>query len=163
MASYLKFRERFRKPEDFLRSLGIKRGDVILDHGCGIGSYSIPAAKMVGVTGKVYALDIHPIGIEKTQKRAEKEGLRNLETILSGLENGLPDQYVDIVLLIDVFTWIEDKVALLNEFHRVLKPSGQLVVLIDHASPDECKTIVDKTGQFRLAKQDGNVLYYLRV
>ncbi|MFW9933576.1 MAG: class I SAM-dependent methyltransferase, partial [Candidatus Thorarchaeota archaeon] len=99
MASYLKFRERFRKPEDFLRSLGIKRGDVILDHGCGIGSYSIPAAKMVGVTGKVYALDIHPIGIEKTQKRAEKEGLRNLETILSGLENGLPDQYVDIVLL----------------------------------------------------------------
>ncbi|MFW9933250.1 MAG: class I SAM-dependent methyltransferase, partial [Candidatus Thorarchaeota archaeon] len=114
-------------------------------------------------TGKVYALDIHPIGIEKTQKRAEKEGLRNLETILSGLENRLPDQYVDIVLLIDVFTWIEDKVALLNEFHRVLKPSGQLVVLIDHASPDECKTIVDKTGQFRLAKQDGNVLYYLRV
>ncbi len=119
MASFLHFRERFRKPEEFLLEIGIQENETVLDHGCGVGSYSIPAAKIVGSNGKVYALDIHPMAIERTKNRAEKADLYNVETILSGLENGLPDEHVDVVLLIDVFTWIEDKTALLKEFHRV--------------------------------------------
>jgi len=162
MASYLKFRERFRKPATFLESIGVKQGDIILDHGCGIGSYAIPAAKMVGPEGMVYALDIHPIAVERTRKRAEKAGLNNLETILSSLENGLPNQHADIVLLIDVFTWIHDKQSLLQEFHRVLKPFGQLVILIDHASPDDCRDIVLKSRMFTLEKQEDNILLFRR-
>ncbi len=163
MASFLRFRERFRKPEEFLRGIGIKENDFILDHGCGVGSYSIPAARLVGPEGKVYALDIHPMGIERTQKRAEKAGLTNVETILSGLENGLPDEHVDVVLLIDVFTWIHDKTALLQEFHRVLKPSGRLFILIDHTSPDGCKTNVKQSGLFKLVSQEENLLGYVKV
>ncbi len=162
MASYLKFRERFRKPKEFLQQLGISQGEIILDHGCGIGSYSIPAAELVGPNGMVYALDIHPLAIERTEKRAQKGGIRNLKTILSGLENGLPDGSVDTVLLIDVFTWIEDKPALLKEFHRVLKPSGRLFILIDHASPEECKSIVSETHLFDLDAQNNNLLQYIR-
>ena len=162
MASFLRFRERFRKPEEFLREIGIQENETVLDHGCGVGSYSIPAAKIVGPKGKVYALDIHPIAVERTKKRAEKTDLYNVETILSGLENGLPDQHVDVVLLIDVFTWIEDKITLLKEFHRVLKPSGRLFVLIDHASPDGCKDIVEQSGLFVLVSQEDNLLSYVK-
>ena len=162
MASYLKFRERFRRPKEFLQQLGISQGEVVLDHGCGIGSYSIPAAELVGPEGMVYALDIHPLAIEKTEKRAEKRGIKNLKTILSGLENGLPNAHVDTVLLIDVFTWIEDKPALLKEFHRVLKPSGRLFILIDHASPEECKSVVSETHLFDLVTQEDNLLHYTR-
>ena len=124
MASYLRLRERFRKPEEFVRMIGIKENDIILDHGCGIGSYTIPAAKIVGPKGWVYALDIHPMAVERTKKRAEKEGLGNVVTILSGLENGLSDEHVDVAMLIDVFTWIDDKNALLEEFYRVMKPGA---------------------------------------
>ena len=162
MASYLKFRERFRKPADFLQSIGIKSGDIILDHGCGIGSYAIPAAKIVGPSGKVYALDIHHIAVEKTAERAAHAGLGNLETILSGLENGLPDQSVDIILLIDVYTWIPDKQALLEEFHRTLKSEGRLIILIDHDSPEGCKRDVAQSELFELERQEENVLYYCK-
>jgi ubiquinone/menaquinone biosynthesis C-methylase UbiE len=162
MASYLKFRERFRKPKEFLEQLDISQGEVVLDHGCGIGSYSIPAAELVGPSGMVYALDIHPLAIERTEKRAQKDRIENLKTILSGLENGLPDGHVDTVLLIDVFKSIEDKPALLREFHRVLKPSGRLFILIDHVSPEECKSVVSKTNLFDLVTQKDNLLHYIR-
>ncbi|MFW9851180.1 MAG: class I SAM-dependent methyltransferase [Candidatus Thorarchaeota archaeon] len=163
MASYLRFRERFTKPEKFLHKIGIKEGDVILDHGCGVGSYAIPAAKIVGSEGMVYALDIHPIAVERTDKRAKKEGLTNVKTILSGLENGLPDEHVDVAMLIDVFTMIQDMPALLKEFHRVLKPSGRLIILIDHASPEGCKTTVKQSGLFNLVSQEENLLTYVRI
>jgi ubiquinone/menaquinone biosynthesis C-methylase UbiE len=160
MASYLRFREHFRKPEEFLHNIGIKEGDVILDHGCGIGSYAIPAAKIAGPKGMVYALDIHPMAVERTKNRAKKEELSNVETILSGLENGLPDEHVDVAMLIDVFTWIDDKIALLEEFHRVMKQGASLVILIDHASPDGCKKIVKQSNLFEFISQDENVLIY---
>ena len=162
MASYLRFRERFRKPAEFLRHIGLRKGDIILDHGCGVGSYAIPAAEMVGKEGKVFALDIHPLAVKQTKERAEKAGLENLETILSGLENGLPDQYVDIILLLDVFKSIQDKLPLLEEFHRVVKPSGRLIILIDHESPDHCKDIISNSGMFTLEHQEENILYYRR-
>ena len=162
MASYLRFRERFRKPSAFLQNIGVKKGDIILDHGCGIGSYAIPAARMVGPEGKVYALDIHPIAVERTKERAEQAGLGNLEPILSGLSNGLPDQFVDIVLLLDVFKSVQDKLSLLREFHRVLKPSGRLIILIDHESPEHCKELVSKTNLFTLSRQEENILFYER-
>ena len=162
MASYLRFRERFRKPEEFLRGIEIQEDETVLDHGCGIGSYSIPAARIVGVNGMVYALDIHPIAVERTRRRAEKANLTNVETILSGLESGLLDENVDVVLLIDVFTWVDDKTALLHEFYRVLKPSGRLFVLIDHTSPNECKSIVEQTGLFVLVSQKNNLLSYVK-
>ena len=40
-----------------LKKTGIKRGKTVLDFGCGSGTYTIPAAKIVGKEGKVYALD----------------------------------------------------------------------------------------------------------
>lgn len=162
MAAYLRFRERFRKPTEFLEKLGLEHGHRVLDFGCGIGSYSIPAAKIVGEKGVVYALDIHPMAVERVKKRMMKAGLENIVTIQSGLETGLMDESLDFVLLIDVFTWIKDKHELLAELYRVIKPTGRFVMLIDHASPDECGAIVADTGLFNLESQEENVLVYLR-
>jgi ubiquinone/menaquinone biosynthesis C-methylase UbiE len=160
MAWYLKFRERFRKPAEFVSTLGISEGHKVLDYGCGVGSYTIPVARLVGVSGKVYALDIHPIAIERVEKRAEEEGFSNIETILSDLATGLPEEHLEFALLIDVYTSIDDKVSLLKEIHRILKPSGNLVFLIDHASPEECKETVEASGFFKLVRQEENILRY---
>ena len=163
MAWYLRIRERFRKPQQFIERLGIKEGDKILDYGCGIGSYTIPAAKIVGKDGMVYALDVHPIAVERVQKRARKKGVHNIETIQSDIITGLPDEHLEYTLLIDVYTWVDDKETLLQEMHRILKPSGRLVFLIDHVSPEGCKQTVDESGLFRLEKQDDNVLHYVKI
>jgi precorrin-6B methylase 2 len=40
-----------------LKRIGIRRGQTVLDFGCGYGIYTIPVAKIVGEHGRVYALD----------------------------------------------------------------------------------------------------------
>ncbi|MFW9967312.1 MAG: class I SAM-dependent methyltransferase [Candidatus Thorarchaeota archaeon] len=163
MAWYLRFRERFRKPADFVSNLGIGEGHNVLDYGCGIGSYTIPAARLVGETGRVYALDIHPFAIERVKKRARKEELSNIETIQSDLATGLPENHLDFALLIDVYTWVDNKIGLLKEIHRILRPSGELVFLIDHVSPEGCKVAVEDSGLFKLVLQEGNLLRYEKI
>jgi ubiquinone/menaquinone biosynthesis C-methylase UbiE len=83
MAIAMKLRDVFRPRGKILDELGIKEGYSILDYGCGPGSYSIIAARLRGPTGKVYALDIHPMTIQSVQNAAKKKKLANIETILS--------------------------------------------------------------------------------
>jgi len=49
------------KPEEEVRKLGLKEGQKVLDYGCGIGSYTFPAARLVGDRGRVYASDREPL------------------------------------------------------------------------------------------------------
>jgi len=43
---------------EFLAEVSVNKGQSVLDFGCGSGTYTIPAAKLVGESGRVYALDI---------------------------------------------------------------------------------------------------------
>ena len=52
---------------EVLRRIGIKRGQTVLDFGCGYGAYTIPVAEIVGEQGRVYALD----KVIKISERAE--------------------------------------------------------------------------------------------
>jgi SAM-dependent methyltransferase len=76
------------------------------------------------------------------------------------LETGLPDEHLDCTLLIDVYTWVDDKIGLLKEIHGILRPSGNLVFLIDHVSPEGSKNTVEESGLFKFILQEGNVLRY---
>ncbi len=147
----------------FVQELGVTEGDRVLDYGCGIGSYSIPLAKAVGTSGRVYALDIHPVAVGEVRKRALKEGFTNIDTIQSDLATGIEDEHLDYALLIDVWTWVSDKMGLLEEMHRIIKPSAKLVILIDHAAPEDAKKVVDDSELFRFIKLEENVLHYEKV
>ncbi|MCK4736661.1 MAG: class I SAM-dependent methyltransferase, partial [Methanophagales archaeon] len=142
MKTVLRMREITGKPERTLREMGIQKGQTVLDYGCGIGCFSIPAAKMVGEEGIVYALDIHPRAIRTVEKRIKR--IANIKTILSDRDTGLPDESVDIVLLYDVFQMISEKEKLLEELHRVLKPDGILFATAEHLDPEEFMNIFAK-------------------
>lgn len=124
----MRIRGIFRNKRREVLLTGAKSGDVILDYGCGIGFNVIPAAEIVGEEGLVYALDIHPLAIKSVEKKIKKRGLKNVKTILSGLDTGLPDESVDIVLLYNVLPMVKDRPALIKELYRVLKPGGVLSV-----------------------------------
>jgi len=81
----------------------------------------MPLAKLVGESGKIYALDIHPLAIQKVKDIASKKQLRNVETILSDCQTGLPDNSLDAVLLYDAFHHLSDPDLVLNEIHRLLR------------------------------------------
>ena len=130
MALMYKFRDFFIPRSKILSEIDIKRGFVILDYGCGPGSYSVVAARLVGETGKVYALDIHPLAIEKVKTAASKKGLTNVETIQSDGATGLDSESVDVVLLCDILHHLSERDAVLKELYRVLKPKGKVFLSV---------------------------------
>jgi len=162
MSLFFRIRDRFRDPGKQLEKVGIKEGQTLLDFGCGSASYVIPAARMVGGKGMVYALDIHPLAISAVEKKATKEGLTNIATILSDRDTGLPDESIDVVLLYDVIRSIKDKRALLKELHRVMKENGLLSILAEHIKVEDVVEIAEKGGLFSLRYRHGKLLKFKR-
>ena len=160
MKSILTVRNIFRKPERILHEMGLHEGQSMLDYGCGIGSFSIPAAKIVGNNGVVYALDIHPLAIKTVEKEIRKKKISNIKTILSGRDTGLPDESVDLVLLYDVLQMIKDKEKLLEELHRVLKSGGSLFATAEHLKVSEFMSILTKEKLFTLIGQKGELFEF---
>jgi ubiquinone/menaquinone biosynthesis C-methylase UbiE len=120
---------------EMLRQIGISRGQTVLDFGCGYGICTIPAARIVGEQGKLYALDKDREALDGLTQRADSAGLRNISRMeTSGeLEIGLTDESVGVVILFDVFhsfyfPKVEDRRRLLAEIHRVMKPSAFLSI-----------------------------------
>ncbi|MFC2035039.1 class I SAM-dependent methyltransferase [Chloroflexota bacterium] len=106
----------------------LQERQTFLDYGCGTGDFTIPAAKVVGTKGKVYALDCFPRQLEIVEKKSKKAGLTNIETILSDNKTGLPDECVDAIWMGDVLHEVKERRAVLEELHRVLRGEGILAI-----------------------------------
>lgn len=125
--------------ENILKYIGIKRGQNVLDFGCGSGNYTIPAGKVVGEHALVYALDEDKEALDQLMSKAKSIGLKNITRLdTSGKSRiGLDNESIDVVLLYDVlhyyyFPQEEDRRRLLYEVYRVLKPNGLLSVYPTH-------------------------------
>ena len=162
MSCGYKFRDFFLPRKNILEQVGIKPGFHALDYGCGPGSYLIPLAELVGMSGKIYALDIHPLAIQKAKDIASKKQLANLETILSDCRTGLPDNTLSIVLLYDAFHHLSDPDRILKELHRVLKPDGILSFSDHHMKANEIVSAVTNSGLFSLSRKDQRTYSFIK-
>ncbi len=129
----------FFSPEQTLVKLGLTgsccdAGDL----GCGYGTFSIPAARIV--RGTVYALDIEAEMVEATARKARLAGLNNVRVegrdfVAHG--TGLADASVDYVMLFNILH-CEQPEVLLREAYRVLSAGGRLGIMhwnYDPATP----------------------------
>ncbi len=126
----------------FLEDIGIKRGQIVLDFGCGAGNYTIPASKLVGENGRVYAQDKNIEVINQLIKKAESEGLENIVPINSqsaDLKINLEDESVDVILVYDVLHYynVVERNKIYDEFYRVLKKEGLLSIYPKHNKFDQ--------------------------
>ncbi|TET46500.1 class I SAM-dependent methyltransferase [candidate division TA06 bacterium] len=153
MSLTYRFRDLFSPPRNILGEAGIEQGFHVLDYGCGPGSYTTPLEALVGKSGKIYALDIHPLAIKKVQRIVSKKHLTNVKTIHSDCKTGLPDNSVNVVLLYDILHDLSDPNGVLEELHRVLKPGGILSFTDHHLKEDEILSKVTNKGLFRLSKK----------
>ena len=120
-----------------LREADIQPGFQVLDYGCGPGAYIADVAQQVGPSGRIYALDIHPLAIERVRELCKRKQLTNVETIQSDCQTGLPRDSVDVVLLYDIFHMLSEPDSVLAELHRVLKPGGMLSLLDPHMQEED--------------------------
>ncbi len=162
MSLIFRIRDLISPRRDVLAEVGIKPGFYVLDYGCGPGGYISALAKLVGTSGRIYALDIHPLAIRAVQKIALRERMENLETIRSDRETGLPDISLDVVLLYDVFHGLSNPNGVLEEIHRVLKPDGILSFSDHHIGEDEIISRVTETGLFRLSRKGNKTYSFLK-
>jgi ubiquinone/menaquinone biosynthesis C-methylase UbiE len=162
MAFGYKFRDLLVPRRKVLEEVDIKSGFHILDYGCGPGSYSLAAAELVGESGKVYALDIHPLAIRVVRDKASRMGLINVETIHSDSDAGLPAESLDVVLLYDTFHGLSRPDEVLAELHRVLKLGGVLSFNDHHMKDDEIVARVTEKGLFRLSGRGKRVYNFVK-
>ncbi|HAR35897.1 MAG TPA: SAM-dependent methyltransferase [Acidobacteria bacterium] len=152
LALSYKIRDLRRPRRIILEEVEIKPGDRVLDFGCGPGSYLLPLVEMVGPPGKIYALDINPLAIRMVRGLAERKQLKNISTIHSDGPTGLPDDYLDVVLLYDVFHHLEQPQEVLRELHRILKPGGILSVSDHHLKASQIIQALTESNLFKLLK-----------
>ncbi len=126
MTAIMSIKRLFRDIDGEIRYAGIESGCRLLDFGCGLGFNTIPAAKIVGPEGKVFALDISGQAIEVLKKKAKKNNLENIKIILSDCDTGLESSSMDVVYLHNTLPLIKNKEDVLDEIHRVLKKEGRL-------------------------------------
>ncbi len=148
-----KFRDFFFPRREILKEVGIKPGFKILDYGCGSGSYVRDASEMVGPSGKIYALDINPVAIEMVQNLAFIKHLKNVETILTDYNTGLPGSSVDVVLLYDAYHTLKKPELVMKEMHRILKPEGILSFRDRYMRDEEIMEGVTRKRLFKLKKE----------
>jgi len=120
----------FFSPAETLSKLGLTGScrDVV-DFGCGYGTFTIPAARMI--RGTVHALDIEGDMVEATRRKAEAARLTNVRVqrrdfVADG--TGLPDASVDYAMLFNLLH-CEQPEVLLCEAWRILLSGGRLGIM----------------------------------
>jgi arsenite methyltransferase len=103
----------------------VKKGEAVLDIGCGAGVDTLLAAIMVGSEGRVIGIDLIPEMLNRAKMNLEKTSFKNV-TFQEGSAEELPfpDGTFDVVISNGAFNLIPDKAKALREVFRVLKSSG---------------------------------------
>jgi len=110
--------------------LGIASGKGVADIGAGSGWFAVRAARRVGSSGTVYAVDINPEAIRYIDNRVHRESLVNVKTILSKPDDPmLPKETVDAVLLLKTYHEVADPVAFLEHLRPALRPGARLGII----------------------------------
>ncbi len=134
------YRRWMQPPDKLIERSGIKPGMTVLDLGCGSGAFTPFVARMVGESGKVYAVDIQPAMLNQMERKlakAENRDIKNIELRQAGAYH-LPfqDRALDLVYMVTVLQEIPDRARALREVSRVLKPGGILAVTEFLPDPD---------------------------
>jgi len=170
-------RRKILPPEETLIKIGLNKNQIFIDIGCGIGYFSIPASKIVGHEGKVFALDTSKEMIEELRIRILKNKITNIDTIISDPYHFHIDSNTGtFCFMANVLHEVEDKISFLKETNRVLKKDGTLCIvewqkkitergppIEERISESEIKELMDKTN-FKMTNSHSlgeNFIYYI--
>ncbi len=126
----------------------MKKGDVVLDIGCGAGLDLYVASTIVGPDGKVIGIDFSAEMVDKARANMKILGVTNVE-VKRAYSDKIPleDESVDVVTSNGIYNLSPNKEAVFNEAYRVLKPSGIIalseIVLKKPLEEEIRKTIED--------------------
>ena len=124
----------------FLKKIGLRYGQRVLDFGCRVGHYTIPAAKVVGDKGIVLAVDKEMQALNELEQKATANDLKNIKILKTSGQTtlDLERESIEVLLLYDVLHYFEKsyRKKLYKEAFRLLKQDGLLSVYPKHTLED---------------------------
>ena len=114
--------------------VGLAKGMRVADLGCGrVGHFVFPAARIVGETGIIYAVDILEEVLKNIASNIRSYGLDNIEPVWANIEKygqvPVPMNTIDVVFITNVMFQLKDKIAAIKEAGRLLTDGGKLVII----------------------------------
>ncbi|MEK7100827.1 MAG: methyltransferase domain-containing protein [Patescibacteria group bacterium] len=123
----------FSDPFSNVLQLGLREGMKVADLGAGVGHHALAASRIVGNTGRVYAVDVQEEVLKHLANSARDTGVKNVETIWGNIErNGgttLKEASMDAVIISNVLFQLEDVAGAVAEVKRIIKPGGRLLII----------------------------------
>ncbi len=129
-------RAREEEPDQVVAALRLKPGDVVADIGAGTGYFTRRLARVVGETGRVYAVDIQPEMLELLKRDLTARGLHNVVPVLGETADPkLPAAAVDLILMVDVYHEFDHPYEMLQKLTSALKPGGR-IAFVEYRAED---------------------------
>ena len=123
-------RDAWQRPEELIEALQIQPGDSVADIGAGTGYFSGHLAASVGAEGTVYAVEVEPKLVVHLRERVEQEGADQVIPVMGSLDNPrLPPAGLDVVLMVNTYHHIDDRMRYFAGLRSTLRPQGRLVVV----------------------------------
>lgn len=123
-------RDAWQKPAELVAALQIVPGSTVADIGAGTGYFNPHLSRAVGPAGRVIAVDIEASLVSWMADRAQKEGTTNVEARLGAADDPkLRPAEADLVLLVDTYHHIGERVAWFTRVRGAVKPGGRLVIV----------------------------------
>jgi len=123
-------RDEEQRPDEIVRTMGLRPGAVVADLGAGTGYFTRRLAKAVGQSGRVYAVDIQPEMLRLLKENIEKAGIRNVVPVLGESDDpNLPRGSLDWILLVDVYHELQQPKAMLAKMREALKRTGKIALV----------------------------------
>lgn len=121
-------RDLWQLPDRVITTLQLKPGHVVGDIGAGTGYFSIRLAKSKAAP-QVYAVDIQPSMVSYLRERAAKEGVTNVTAIQAAADQPNLPKPVDVILMVNTYHHIGDRVAYFRKLATSLKPGGRVAII----------------------------------
>jgi len=121
-------RDAWQKPHEVIQALALTPDALVADLGAGTGYFSARLANMLG-QGRVYAVDIEPDMVRYLGERAKRGHLKNLLPVAGTPADPKLPEKVDLVLLVDVYHHIEDRVAYFQRLRDALRLGGRVAII----------------------------------
>lgn len=123
-------RDEWQKPNEVIEALELKNGAVVADIGAGSGYFSRRFARAVAPDGKVYAVDVAQDILGYLKEQAEKQNIRNLETVVSREDDPtLPAASIDLAFFCDTTHHIAHRVDFYRKLSPALREHGRMAII----------------------------------